>query len=344
MSMREAFTVDAKTIKGNRWVAAFLDANNSGSYKIPRNASDTTFTIDTDGFAFLMSQLTHLETEIYQVPYAEITFEKHIPLMAGVPEHAQDFTYRSYDAVTMGKFLSVSAKNLPTVQTQAKKSVVPIQYGGNSFEYALHELVTAAATGVNLDSVLGQEAFRGAQEHLQQVAYFGDPEHNMAGLLNNPNVTKTSAPKGFDAMSGQELYQLIYSNMYHITKVSKQRHKPNKILVPPSLWERLNDVFMSAISEITVLEMLRKKHPEVEIDVLYQLEASELALNGVQNNNKDRILIYEQNPRNLVRVNNIPWRMREPQRVGLSISVPCEYKGSGTEYRLPLCARYVDAA
>lgn len=341
--MKEVFTIDAKTLKGNPWAAAMLGGKNTGSYTVPRHASDQSFTIDTDGFAFFLSQLSHVETEIYAVPYAEITFERHIPLMTGVPEHAQSFVYRSYDAVTMGKFLGASAKDLPTVQLSANKTTVPIQYGGNSFEYALHELVTAAATNQNLDATLAQEANRGALEHLQSVAYFGDAEHDMYGLLNNPNVTKTSAAKDFDAMSGQELYQLLYSNMYHISKVSKQRHIANKILVPPSLWERLNDVFMSSISEVTVLEMMRKKHPEVQIELLYQLEASELAANGVQNGNKDRILIYEQNSRNVVRVNNIPWRMREPQRVGLSISVPCEYKGSGTEYRLPLCARYVDA-
>jgi hypothetical protein len=62
----------------------------------------------------------------------------------------------------------------------------------------------------------------------------------------------------------------------------------------------------------------------------------------VSNGSKDRVLIYEKNDRNLGVAKPIPFRMLAPQNKGLAVTVPAEYKISGTEIRYPLSAIYLD--
>lgn len=81
---------------------------------------------------------------------------------------------------------------------------------------------------------------------------------------------------------------------------------------------------------------------EIDIQVRYQLTAAELKAGGVSNNDKDRVLIYEKNDRNLGVAKPIPFRMLAPQNKSLAVTVPAEYKISGTEIRYPLSAIYLD--
>jgi hypothetical protein len=93
--------------------------------------------------------------------------------------------YISYDGVTLGKFIGASADDLPDVTLSAKSSV-PIGYAGNKYSYSLDELRKSQQLRIPLDSSKAKLAFRGAQEHTQRVAYFGDAARGMTGLFNNP--------------------------------------------------------------------------------------------------------------------------------------------------------------
>jgi hypothetical protein len=67
-----------------------------------------------------------------------------------------------------------------------------------------------------------------------------------------------------------------------------------------------------------------------------------IELNTAGVGGKPRILAYEKAPDNLTMRMPIPWRPLAPQAIGLTVEVPCEYKCSGTEFRYPGSAAYVD--
>ncbi|MGL5280253.1 MAG: major capsid family protein, partial [Plesiomonas shigelloides] len=129
--------------------------------------------------------------------------------------------------------------------------------------------------------------------------------------------------------------------------------------LPPDLWKKMTSTRMfnfpnAAAGETfgdTVMEYFRKNNAytlmtgnQIDVKVRFQLTADELAANGVQNNNKDRFMVYDKSDRNLALAKPIPFRMLAPQLEGLGVTVPCEYKISGTEFRYPLSAAYVDLA
>ena len=82
---------------------------------------------------------------------------------------------------------------------------MPIGYAGNSFEYSLDELRKSQQLRLPLDTTYGKMANRGAQEHTQRVAYFGDADRGMTGLFNNPNLALDNSTVDWSTATGQEI-------------------------------------------------------------------------------------------------------------------------------------------
>lgn len=335
-------TIDAETLAGNPWIRKFV--GDQMQVSVPAVVMDA-----DGGVAFYISQLAGLETTLYQVPYADITYLSDVPMAGGIPEFATHWNYRSYDGVTMGKFIGANAMDLPRVAQSAKLHQVELGYAGIECHYTVDELRATSSQNMPIDSMQAELAYRGSEEHSQRVAYFGDSARNMDGLFNNPNVTKTSATKDYKTMTGPELFQMVNDQIFNVMKLSKRFHNPNTVLMFPDLWNKMNNTLMTGYTDRTVMEhfMINNSYTlmtkqQINVEVRFQLSAAELAAGGVSNSNKDRFMVYEKNDRNLALAKPIPFRMLAPQMFGLSITVPAEYKISGCEFRYPLAAAYVD--
>ena len=342
MNKLNSVVLDAQTIAGNPWVKRYLDGQNA--INVPAEFRDA-----DGGIAFYISQLAQVEQTIYATPYADITYLQDIPVVPGIPEFANHWNYRSYDGVTVGKFIGANAMDLPRVAQSAKIHTVPLNYGGIECHYSIDELRTTASQNMPIDTMQQQLAYRGYEEHSQKVAYFGDSQLGMAGLLNSTNVTVTSATVNYTSATGQQLFDMLNDPLFNIIKLSKNFHLPNTIRVFPDLWKRMNSLLMTGYTDRTVMEHFKINNSftlmtgqEIDIQVRYQLTAAELAAGGVSNGSKNRVLIYEKNDRNLGVAKPIPFRMLAPQNKGLAVTVPAEYKISGTEIRYPLSAIYLD--
>lgn len=306
-------------------------------------------TVD-DGIAFYISQLTSLESKIYQAKYTAINFAELIPINTNVPEWADQWDYISYDAVTIGKFIGSSADDLPNVAIAANKTPVPIGYAGNSYDYSLDELRKSQQLRIPLDTTKAQAAFRGSQEHTQRVAYFGDASRQMTGLFNNANLAVDSSTINWLTDTGPNIVADMNSLLVKVWVNSATVHVPNVLAMDPTRWAQISSKKMDVGSDTTVLEYFMKNNlytsltgQPLRVIPRLQLAAANLAAAGVSNGNKDRMLAYELNDENLGMVNPIPWRALAPQMRGLNVFVPCEYKLSGTEWRFPFSAAYRDS-
>ena len=221
--------------------------------------NDGLYTPD-DGYAFYISQFAQVESKIYEAKYANITYAELIPVDTSYPEWADSWDYISYDGVTMGKFIGASAKDLPQVGLQANKTSVPIGYAGNSFGYSLDELRKSQQTRIPLDTTKGRLAFRGAQEHTQEVAYFGDASRGMAGLFNNPNLALDSSTIDYSTASGQEMVNDLNGILNKVWMKSANIHVPNVLVIPASIYTILTETRMDSGTDTTVLQFFMKNN------------------------------------------------------------------------------------
>lgn len=305
-----------------------------------------------DGVAFYISQLAGLEARVYEAKYPAINFDELIPVETEIGEWADSWDYISYDGVTIGKFIGSSADDLPNVALSGHKSSVPISYAGNMYEYSLDEMRKAQRMRIPLSDAKGRLARRGAMEHIQRVAYFGDSKRNMTGLFNNPNLAlDNSTLDWFDpATTGAEIAADMNQILIDGYLNSATVHVFDTIVLPANRFALIASKPMSeTFPEKTVLKYflennqftaLTGRAPRVHSRL--QLQAEELAKYGVSNGNKDRILAYEMNDENLAMQLPIPWRPLAPQLHKLMVQVFCEYKCSGAEFRFPFSGAYRD--
>lgn len=302
-----------------------------------------------DGWAFYISQFAQLETKIYEAKYTNINFAELIPVDTSYPEWADSWDYISYDAVTLGKFIGSSADDLPKVGLKANKSSVPIGYAGNAFDYSLDELRKSQQLRMPIDTTKGRMAFRGAQEHTQKVAYFGDASRGMTGLFNNPNLALDNSTTNWNTATGQEIIDDMNGLFIKVWTDSANVHVPNTLVLDSTRYAQISSQRMDTGTDTTVLEFFLKNNLYTSLTgqtprvvPRLQLTAAVLAANGVSNGGKDRMMAYELNDENLGMVNPIPWRSLAPQMKGLTIETPCEYKISGVEFRFPFSGCYRD--
>lgn len=337
---RHTFTIDATTAE-----------------KLGRNVGEQVTFVDglpttDDGLAFYISQLANLESRIYEAKYTAINFEELIPINTDVPEWADSWDYISYDAVTLGKFIGSSADDLPNVSIAANKTSVPIGYAGNMFDYSLDELRKSQQLRIPLDMTKARAARRGAMEHMQRVAYFGDAARNMTGLFNNPNLAIDNSVLDWYnvATTGDQIVADMNELLTDVWVNSANVHLPNAFILDSRRFALIATTPMSAtFPNMTILEYFKKNNlftsvtgRELAVFSRLQLSAAELAKNGVSNGSKDRMVAYELNDENLGMVNPIPWRSLAPQLHNLMVKIPNEYKCSGVEWRYVFSGAYRD--
>ena len=298
-------------------------------------------TID-DGLHFYISQLSQLEAKIYESKYTNINFQELIPINTNIPEYVDVWEYISYDSVTLGKFIGSNADDLPKVGIEANKSTVQIGYAGNSYSYSLDELRKSQQARIPLDVTKARMAFRGAQEHMQRVAYTGDSGRGMDGLFTNPNLAIDNSNVNWRTATGQEIVNDINSLGIQIWINSSNVHLPNTWVIPSERWSLLTQRRMDTGTDTTVLEFFLQNNIYTSLTGQRPRVVPRLQLEEAGVGSLDRMMAYELNDDNLGMVTPIPWRSLSPQLKGLSIEVPCEYKTSGVEFRYPFSGAYRD--
>lgn len=304
------------------------------------------------GIAFMISQLSYLEPKLYEQKYADIFFDGLVPIDTSIPEWVETVNYRSYDGVTMGKFIGSSADDLPSAELEAQIHTVQLGYAGASIKYSLDELRKSTAMNMPIDQTQMRIAYRGAREHQQTVVFFGDTKRKMSGLFNHPNVTKTNSTVDWNTASAEEILADINKLIGDIWEDSNQRFMPNTLLIDTKRYRLIAnkpygvDLNGTKVGFTTVLDFVKQKNIatiergiELDIRPIPFLLASHM--NKFAGENKDRMIAYEKSPDNLVAYMPIAPRFVAPQFQNLMIKVPMEYKISGTEFRYPQCACYM---
>ena len=330
-----------KTIQINDGIAKRFGIESEITFNAAMNDAES-------GIAFMISQLAHLETKAFETPYADIIFQKVVPILTDAPEWATNVNYISYDSTARGKFIGASARDLGTSAIERQIHSVNVAYGGLSLVYSLDDLRKAIALGMNLDAEQARIAFRGAQEHQQDVVLFGDEKRGMQGFLNHDQVALANSSKSLATVSVSELVDEVNTYISEVWTNSNQRFLPNTLCIDSKTYARLANARLNDTAHVmTGLEFLKQynlfkvqTNQDLQIIPMPHLSAENLNKNGV--GEKARMVIYDKNDSNVASWMPIAPRFIAPQATGLEIVTPMEYKFSGTEFRYPGSAMYVE--
>lgn len=301
------------------------------------------YTADT-GLAFLLSQLTYIESKMYEVLYKAITYNQLVPITNEAGEGSESITYFYMDGRTIAEFVGSRAVDAPLSEITTEKITIPVELGATAYEYSDEELRQAIQIGRSLPQMKANVSMRGYEEHVQRVAMFGDDTHNLPGFLNNANVTSSTV---VDPGSGTEWVnktpdEIIFDLNDIVADIfvdSLQVESADRLALPTAQWSYIASTPRADNSDTSILDWFVGNSPYITSREQV-IPTPELA--GAGAGATDRMMAYTYDPDKVIMHIPMPIRYNEPRRMDLGYRISGQYKIGGIEFRYPGSARYAD--
>lgn len=297
---------------------------------------------DANESIFFARQLEFVKSQTYDIKRVALSALMLMPISTAIPEGATTHTYRQYDSVGMAKVISNYANDLPRADVTGKEFTNPIRSIGNAYGYNVQEIRSAMFAGVNLNGRKAMAATRAHQEKINQLAFAGDLDNGLPGLLGNPNVPEvviladgTGSSKAWATKTPLQIVRDVNSLINKVITQAKGVHKATELWLPIEQYALIATIQNSASSDTTILEFLQKNHPGVTFKQVVEMDVAGVA-------GADRMYAMENTMENWQL--EIPMMMRQysPQQKGLEFEVPVESRFAGVIIEYPLAFAFAD--
>ena len=297
---------------------------------------------DANESMFFARQLEAIKAQTYDVKRANLNALQLMPVSTDVPEGATTITYRQYDTVGMAKVIANYANDLPRADVTGKEFTSNIRSIGNAFGYNTQEIRSAIFAGVNLPARKAMAATRAHQEKINALAFTGDADHGLPGLISNANVPEvtlaadgTGSAKTFASKTADKIVRDVNSLINKIISQSKGVHRATEVWMPVEQYALIATTQNSTASDTTILQFLQQVHPGVTFRQVVELD-------GAGASGADRMYAIENSRDNWAIEIPMMMKMYSPQQKGLEFEVPVESRFGGVIIEYPLALAFAD--
>lgn len=298
--------------------------------------------LDANESVFFARQLEYVKSQTYDIKKVALSALTLMPVDTSIPEGATTHTYRQYDTVGMAKIISNYANDLPRADVTGKEFTFPIRSIGNAYGYNVQEIRSAQFAGINLTTRKASAAQRAHNEKINQLAFFGDADNNLPGLVSNANIPEvtlaadgTGSSKTLASKTSDKIVRDINALINKVITQSKGVHRVNEVWLPVDQYALIATTQNSTASDTTILAFLQQVHPGVTFRSVVELD-------GAGAGGADRMYALENSMDNWQL--NIPMMFRQypPQQTGLEFEIPCESRFAGVTVEYPLAMSFAD--
>ena len=297
---------------------------------------------DANESMFFARQLEAIKAQTYDVKRANLNALQLMPVSTDVPEGATTITYRQYDTVGMAKVIANYANDLPRADVTGKEFTSNIRSIGNAFGYNTQEIRSAIFAGVNLPARKAMAATRAHQEKINALAFTGDADHGLPGLISNANVPEvtlaadgTGSAKTFASKTADKIVRDVNSLINKIISQSKGVHRATEVWMPVEQYALIATTQNSTASDTTILQFLQQVHPGITFRQVVELD-------GAGASGADRMYAIENSRDNWAIEIPMMMKMYSPQQKGLEFEVPVESRFGGVIIEYPLALVFCD--
>ena len=305
-------------------------------------AIEATGRFDANEGIFFARQLEYVKSRTYDIKRVPLNAMRLLPVSTETPEGATTITYRQYDGVGMAKIIANYANDLPRADVTGKEFTSPIRTIGDAYGYNTQEVRSAMFAGVPLESRKAMMAVRAQEELVNSLAFTGDADHGLPGLISNTNIPEvtiaadgTGASKTFASKTADKIVRDVNALINKVITQSKGVHRVNQVWMPVEQYALIATTQNSAASDTTILEFLQKVHPGVSFEQVVELD-------GAGAGGADRMYAFEMSAENITL--EVPMMIKQltPQQQGLEFVVPVESRFGGVICYYPLSASFAD--
>lgn len=221
--------------------------------------------------AFLVSELEKRDP-IVRVPLTSFTYARDIPIKigGGWVDHTSNLNidYGVTGGSSNGTVQASGANASPLVQMNLEKDVYNTHVFNTTMRIRFTDMMRSQVTGRSLDKLLSDGVRMVYDKHMDANVYVGLSQYGSYGLINNPNVTATTAATGvggsthWSAKTPQEILNDINSAINAVWEASgyDRRAMPNHILLPHEQFSYIATQPVSGLSEKSILTYLQENN------------------------------------------------------------------------------------
>lgn len=291
---------------------------------------------DANESVFFARQLEYVKAKTYDIKRAPLNAMRLFPVSTETPEGATTITYRQYDSVGMAKIVANYANDLPRADVTGKEFTSPIRSIANAYGYNTQEIRSAMFAGVPLNAKKATSVTRAQEELVNQLAFAGDADHGLPGLLSNTNIPEvtlaadgTGSSKAFATKTADKIVRDVNAVINKVLTQSKGVHRANQVWMPLEQYALLATTQNSTAGDTTILDFLRQVNPGVTFEAVIELD-------GAGSGGADLIFALENSIDNWQLEIPMMARQYAPQMQGLEFVVPVESRYAGTIIEYPL--------
>lgn len=302
---------------------------------------------DAATMAFVQSELTHVENQVYEIQYPDIQYPELIFVDQTAPDWVQTVTFTSIDHVGQAKFISHKGDDIPYVSMNRNQYQSEVYLSGIGYEYTVQEVAQAQYLGISLPSQDAMMARRAYEEFIDEGLLTGHSEKGMNGLINYPGITTVAAPNGASASP-------LWENKTADEVLLDINNALSGVWIDSRTVEIADTLLLS---EQSFVQLANKRVPGTATTLMAYVMANNVltlrtgrpltikTVRGLETagaGSTSRMVAYRNDPTVLKAHLPMPLQFMDVQIVNLAYKVPGMFRFGGLDIRLPGSVRYVD--
>lgn len=295
--------------------------------------------LDSAETMFFQGELEQVKAKSYDVLKVPLKAFELIPVDSTTAPGARTVTYEQYDSTGIAKIISNYADDLPTADVKGKEFHSTIKAIGNSYVYSKDDIRAAQFAGKPLNQRKANAAVEAHRQLMNKLAFFGDAEYGIQGLLTNANIPNAPVVAGaattltWATKTPDEILKDLNSAVSDMLDLTKGVEVPNTIVMPIAQYNHIATTARSANSDTTILQFFKGNNPGIEV-----MWATELK--GAFTGGTDGFIVYNRNPDKLFMEVPMMATMYPAQERGLAYTVSVESKFGGVIVPYPLSVSF----
>ena len=257
--------------------------------------------IQTAG-AFLVSELEKRDP-IVRVPLTSFTYARDIPIKigGGWVDHTSNLNidYGITGGSGSGTVQASGANASPLVQLNLEKDVYNTHVFNTTMRVRFVDMMRSTITGRSLDKMLSDGVRLVYDKHMDENVYKGLAQYGSHGLVNNPNITATTADAGVSTQTDwahktpAEILKDINDAINSVWAAGgyDMRAMPNHIILPHEQFNYIATQPVSQLSEKSILTYLQENNVAAKNNVDLVI-AGVPWCKGAGTSNSDRMVVY----------------------------------------------------
>lgn len=301
--------------------------------------------LDVNESAYFSRQLENVKSRTYDIKYPMLKATNLIPVSTEAGSGAETITYEQFNSVGLMKIVSNYADNLPRADVFGKEFTSTIKSLGGSYGYNVQEIRNGQMAGKPLNPRKAEAVRKANEQAVNRIAWFGDSDAGLLGLLTNPNIPSAIVPAGTTSgnvpwvgatpKNPDEILRDMNDAVTRIVDLTKGAEMPNTMIMPIEQYRKISTTRLTNGNDNTILKFFLENNPGFTVDWVNELKDVDPAPSGGPAPT-DVMITYDRNPNVLTLEIPQPFEQFPAQERNLEFVVPAHSRIGGVIVYYPL--------